>query len=94
MALFDLNEPVMLDPITGDVIDDSITNGVVEESVSAVVVNASDSLDGFVNSVSSSSDGVPVSNGDQVSSSIEVHAARVYTRSLFVRVQKDIIASY
>ena len=78
MALFDLNEPVMLDPITGDVIDDSVTDCVVEESVSDdvvnssdgldVVVNASDSLDGFVNSVSSSTDGVPVSNGDQVAS--------------------------
>lgn len=37
--------------------------GVVEESVSAVVVNSSDSSDGLVNSVSSSTD-----NGDQVAS--------------------------
>ncbi|PWA54946.1 sieve element occlusion [Artemisia annua] len=48
MVLFDLNEPVMLDPITGDVIDDSITNGVVEESVSADVVNSCDGSDGVV----------------------------------------------
>ncbi|PWA87421.1 FAR1 DNA binding domain, Zinc finger, SWIM-type, MULE transposase domain, FHY3/FAR1 family [Artemisia annua] len=124
MAFFDLNELVILDPITGDVIDDSVTDvlveesvsadvvnacdaldGVVgesisavvvtacdglarmvEESVSAVVVNSSDSSDGLVNYVSSSTDVVPVSNA------IEVHVARVCTRSLFVRVQKEIIA--
>ncbi|PWA91611.1 FAR1 DNA binding domain-containing protein [Artemisia annua] len=82
-----------LESVSADVVNACDgSDGVVEESVSAVVVNASDSSDGFVNSVSSSTDGVPVSNGDQVASSIEVHAARVYTRSLFVRVQKEIIA--
>ncbi|PWA84760.1 hypothetical protein CTI12_AA131850 [Artemisia annua] len=128
MVLFDLNEPVLSDPITGDVIEEAgSADGLAEDSVSAEecyaldglveelfssdvvnasdssssdvvavsnadVVNASDSLDVLINSVSSSSDVVAVSNGDQNASSIEVHAARVYTRSLFVRVQKEIIA--
>ena len=46
MVIFDLNEPVLSDPITGDVIEESgSADGVAEYSVSAEVVNACDALD-------------------------------------------------
>ncbi|PWA56439.1 hypothetical protein CTI12_AA402300 [Artemisia annua] len=89
----DASDGVAEDSVSADVVNafDAL-DGVVEEFFSADVVNASDSSDLLINYVSSSSDVVAVSNDDQNASSIEVHATRLYTRSLFVRVQKEIIA--
>ncbi|PWA58711.1 hypothetical protein CTI12_AA302330 [Artemisia annua] len=74
MVLFDLNEPVLSDPITGDVIEEAgSADGLAEDSVSAEECYA---LDGLVEELfssdvvnasdSSSSDVVAVSNGDHL----------------------------
>ena len=69
MVLFDLNEPVLLDPITGDVIEEAgSADGLVEDSVSA---EECDALNGLVEELFSSD----VVNGSGSSSSDVVNAS-------------------